>query len=59
VFDPAAVQDRGVPGNAAQPPSGIAYVVVNGEVVLDNGAMTKARPGRGLMRGGVTGSGGF
>ena len=59
MFDPAAVQDRAVPGNAAQPPSGIAYVVVNGEVVLDNGAMTKARPGRGLMRGGVTGSGGF
>ena len=52
IFDPAAVQDRGVPGNAAQAPAGIMYVIVNGQVVLDNGTMTKARPGRGLKRGG-------
>ena len=50
VFDPAVVQDRGVPGDAARPPVGIRYVVVNGQVVLDNGAMTSARPGRGLRR---------
>src|SRR5215470_10562531 len=50
IFDPATVQDRGVPGNAAQAPVGIAYVIVNGQVVLDNGKMTEARPGRGIVR---------
>ena len=50
IFDPATVQDRGVPGNAAQAPVGIAYVIVNGQVVLDNGKMTDARPGRGIRR---------
>ena len=45
IFDPVAVQDRGVPGNAAQAPVGIAYVIVNGDVVLDNATMTKARAG--------------
>src|SRR5262249_39805861 len=50
VFDPAAIQDRGVPGNAAQAPAGIAYVIVNGQLVLDNGKMTSARGGVGLRR---------
>src|SRR5262245_39768089 len=50
IFDPATVQDRGVPGNAAQAPVGIAYVIVNGQVVLDNGKVTDARPGQGLRR---------
>jgi N-acyl-D-amino-acid deacylase len=50
IFDPATIQDRGVPGNAAQAPIGIDYVIVNGQVVLDNGKMTQARPGRGLKR---------
>jgi N-acyl-D-amino-acid deacylase len=52
IFDPAAIQDRGVPGNAAQAPVGISHVIVNGEIVLDNGRMTAARPGRALRRGG-------
>jgi len=52
IFDPAVIQDRGVPGNAAQSPIGISYVIVNGEMVLDNGRMTPARPGRGLRRSG-------
>jgi N-acyl-D-amino-acid deacylase len=50
VFDPAGIADRGVPGNAAQPPVGIAYVVVNGQIVLEDGKMTSARPGIGLRR---------
>src|SRR5262245_7264815 len=50
VFDPATVVDRGVPGNAAQSPVGILYVVVNGQIVLDDGRMTTARPGLGLRR---------
>ena len=52
IFDPAAIQDRGVPGNAAQPPIGISHVIVNGEIVLNYGRMTSARPGRALRRGG-------
>jgi N-acyl-D-amino-acid deacylase len=50
IFDPAAVQDRGTKTDPSQPPVGIAYVIVNGEVVLDNGVMAAARPGRGLRR---------
>jgi N-acyl-D-amino-acid deacylase len=56
IFDAATVQDRGVPGNAAQAPVGIEYVIVNGEVVLDRGTMTSARPGRGLKRANAQGS---
>jgi N-acyl-D-amino-acid deacylase len=55
IFDPQTIQDRGTPENASLSPVGISYVVVNGEVVLDNGAMTKARPGRGLKRGNLVG----
>ena len=54
IFDPATVQDRGVPGNAAQSPVGIAYVIVNGEVAVDNGKVTNARAGRGLRRANAT-----
>ena len=50
VFDPATVQDRGVPGDAAQTPVGIIDVIVNGQLVLVDGKMTGARPGRGLRR---------
>ena len=37
-------------------PVGIEYVIVNGEVVLDRGTMTSARPGRGLKRANAQGS---
>jgi N-acyl-D-amino-acid deacylase len=50
IFDPATIQDRGTIENAAQSPAGIRYVIVNGQVVLDDGRMTNARPGRGLRR---------
>jgi N-acyl-D-amino-acid deacylase len=50
VFDPATVQDRGTKTNAAQAPVGIEYVFVNGQIVLDNGRMTDARPGRAIRR---------
>jgi N-acyl-D-amino-acid deacylase len=52
VFDPATIQDRGTKTDAAQPPAGINFVIVNGEVVLDNGRMTEARPGRAVRRAG-------
>ncbi|HXH07643.1 MAG TPA: D-aminoacylase [Vicinamibacterales bacterium] len=50
VFDPATIADRGTPQDPAQSPVGIRYVVVNGQVVLDDGVMTSARPGRALRR---------
>jgi N-acyl-D-amino-acid deacylase len=50
VFDPATVADRGTPERPDLPPVGIRFVVVNGQVVLDGGEMTTARPGRALRR---------
>ena len=50
IFDPRSIQDHGTPANASAAPTGISHVIVNGEVVLDNGEITKARPGRGLRR---------
>jgi N-acyl-D-amino-acid deacylase len=50
VFDPATVEDRGTKTDPAQPPIGIRTVIVNGEVVLDEGRATGARPGRALRR---------
>jgi len=48
VFDPVTIEDRGTPANPAQSPVGIDYVIVNGEIVLDRGTITSARPGRAL-----------
>ena len=50
VFDPVTIADRGTPANPAQSPVGIDYVIVNGEIVLDHGTLTSARPGRALRR---------
>jgi N-acyl-D-amino-acid deacylase len=50
VFDPATIADRGTPTDPALPPAGIDTVIVNGEVVLDGGAVTGVRPGRVLRR---------
>ena len=50
VFDPNTIADRGTPADPAQSPVGIDLVIVNGEVVLDHGTMTSARPGRALRR---------
>jgi N-acyl-D-amino-acid deacylase len=48
VFDPDTIADRGTPQNPSQAPVGIDYVVVNGEIVLDEGTETNTRPGRAL-----------
>lgn len=48
VFDPATVADRATYERPHQPSVGFGYVIVNGQVVLRRGAMTAARPGRGL-----------
>jgi dihydroorotase/N-acyl-D-amino-acid deacylase len=51
VFDATTVCDRGTFENPHQYPAGIPFVIVNGTVVVDQGAMTSARPGRVLRRG--------
>jgi len=51
IFDAATIADRGTPADPSQAPVGIDTVIVNGEIVLDKGRMTAARPGRALRRG--------
>jgi hypothetical protein len=47
VFDPARVRDTATLDDPKQyPAEGIPIVIVNGEIVFENGAMTAARPGR-------------
>ena len=41
-----AVIDRSTYEDASIPSAGIPYVIVGGEVVVDGGAVTSARPGR-------------
>jgi len=48
VFDPDAVIDRATFEDPHQYSEGIRYVLVNGELVLDDGRITDQRPGRGL-----------
>jgi hypothetical protein len=50
VFDPTTVIDHATYESPALPSEGIRFVIVNGNVVLDNGARTAARPGRALYR---------
>ncbi len=46
VFDPARVKDLATYEKPHQYAEGFDYVIVNGAVVFENGAMTAARPGR-------------
>ena len=48
VFDPATVRDLATFEKPHQYAEGYAQVIVNGQVVFENGAMTVARPGRTL-----------
>jgi dihydroorotase/N-acyl-D-amino-acid deacylase len=48
VFNPKTVIDRATFENPHQTSVGIEYVLVNGQIVLRNGQLTTARPGRGL-----------
>lgn len=50
IFDPAEVIDLATYENPHKYPTGIPYVVVNGEIVLDNGQHTGALPGQ-VLRG--------
>jgi N-acyl-D-aspartate/D-glutamate deacylase len=46
VFDPARVRDLATFERPHQYAEGVSYVVVNGELVLDGGRVTSARPGQ-------------
>jgi N-acyl-D-aspartate/D-glutamate deacylase len=46
VFDPDRVRDRATFDAPHQYADGFSFVVVNGQVVFEKGAMTTARPGR-------------
>lgn len=50
IFDPATVNDRATFEDPFQYPVGIDTVIVNGEVVLDEGTHTGARPGKVLRK---------
>jgi len=45
IFDENTISDRATFANPHQYPIGIANVIVNGEIVLENGQQTNARPG--------------
>jgi len=51
VFDPERVRSNATYDEPRQFPDGIEWVVVSGEVVVDGGEHTGARPGRVLRRG--------
>jgi N-acyl-D-aspartate/D-glutamate deacylase len=51
IFDAQRVIDRATYTEPFQYNEGIEYVIVNGQVVLDHGRHTGARPGRALRRG--------
>ncbi len=48
IFDPATVIDRATYEDASLPSSGIPYVIVGGQPVVDGGQVTSARPGRAI-----------
>ncbi len=50
VFDPDTVLDRATFEKPTTPSDGIEHVIVSGDVVLENGRQTAARPGRLVRR---------
>jgi N-acyl-D-aspartate/D-glutamate deacylase len=48
IFDPETVIDRSTYEDATIASAGIPYVIVGGEVVVDGGEVTAARPGRAI-----------
>jgi len=51
IFDPATIIDRATFEDPHQYPEGIHYVIVNGEVTVENDQITEARAGQILKRG--------
>jgi N-acyl-D-amino-acid deacylase len=56
VFDPARVRDVATFEKPHQYAEGYSHVIVNGQIVYENGAMTAARPGRVLYGSGKSAS---
>ncbi len=50
VFNPETVKDKATFQNPHQYPQGIHYVLVNGEIVVQNGEHTGRLPGKVLRR---------
>ena len=50
IFDPATVADRATFEEPFRYPVGIDIVIVNGQVVLEDGQHTNTRPGKVLRR---------
>jgi N-acyl-D-amino-acid deacylase len=50
VFDPEEVRDLSTYREPTRPPRGIACVINNGHVVIQDGEHTGARPGRAIRR---------
>ena len=50
IFDEKTIADRATFDKPHQFPAGITFVLVNGQLVLSNDAMTAARPGMALRR---------
>jgi N-acyl-D-aspartate/D-glutamate deacylase len=48
IFDPATVIDRATYEDATIPSAGIPYVIVGGQLVVEGGQVTSARPGRAI-----------
>jgi N-acyl-D-amino-acid deacylase len=46
IFDPAAIQDRATYRNPHQLATGVSYVLVNGQVAMDDGKMTGLKAGK-------------
>jgi N-acyl-D-aspartate/D-glutamate deacylase len=55
-FDPETVRDRATFEDPLHYSEGIPYVAVNGELVVDGGKITAARPGRALKGPGYRGA---
>ncbi len=50
VFDPQTVIDRSTFDDPSQPPAGISWVIVNGEIAVEHGRVTGATSGQVLRR---------
>jgi len=50
VFDPETIIDNATFAEPATPPDGVNYVLVGGQLVVEDGEQTEARPGRVLRR---------
>ncbi|MGZ5436786.1 MAG: N-acyl-D-amino-acid deacylase family protein [Pyrinomonadaceae bacterium] len=56
IFNPAMVRDLATFEKPHQYAEGFSFVIVNGEIVFQSGAMTAARPGKVLYRGRLSSS---